>query len=251
MSRPTAPLVECGAPVLAAEDVTVRFSGVTAISSASIVIRQGNISGLIGPNGAGKTTLVNCLTGYQRPTDGRVRLGDASATEWRPDRFRQNGVARTFQSGRLFRGMSTIENVEVVAVALGMSRRDARRSAMEILDWIGLADKSDAVAGTLAYTDERRLAIARALVNSPRFLLLDEPAAGMSDAECDDLIRQIRRISTDFNCGVLLIEHNMGVVMKLSDRIYVLNGGSLIAEGEPEAIQSDASVIEAYLGTAP
>ncbi len=233
---------------LTAEGIVVQFQGLTAISDVSLECKRHQVFGLIGPNGAGKTTLVNCLTGFQRPTSGRVRLGGVDTTGWTPDRFRKNGVARTFQAGRLFRDMTVAENVEVTALGLGMSRRTAHRQAMAMLAWVGLADRADTIAGTLPYTDERRVGIARAMVLSPAFVLLDEPAAGMSDAECDDVMHIIAAIPKEFTCGVLLIEHNMSVIMGVCDRIHVLDGGRTIAEGLPAAIRADAVVISAYLG---
>jgi len=233
---------------LTAEGIVVRFQGLLAISDVSLKVERHEVFGLIGPNGAGKTTLVNCLTGFQRPTAGRVLLAGEDATGWPPDRFRKQGIARTFQAGRLFRDMTVVENVEVTGLGLGMSRRAAHRHAMAMLDWVGLADRADAAAGTLPYTDERRVGIARALVLSPAFVLLDEPAAGMSDAECDDLMHTIAAIPTEFTCGVLLIEHNMGVIMGVCHRIQVLDGGRTIAEGRPADIRRDAAVISAYLG---
>jgi len=233
---------------LTAEGIVVQFQGLLAISDVSLKVERHQVFGLIGPNGAGKTTLVNCLTGFQRPTSGRVRLAGEDTTGWTPDRFRKKGVARTFQAGRLFRDMTVAENVEVTALGLGLSRRSAHQHAMAMLAWVGLADRADAIAGTLPYTDERRVGIARAMVLSPAFVLLDEPAAGMSDAECDDLMHTIAAIPKEFTCGVLLIEHNMSVIMGVCHRIHVLDGGRTIAEGLPAEIRRDAAVISAYLG---
>jgi len=233
---------------LSADGIIVQFQGLLAIAEVSLTVRRHEVLGLIGPNGAGKTTLVNCLTGFQQPTSGRVLLGGTDATGWQPGRFRKEGIARTFQAGRLFREMTVAENVEVTALGLGASRRVAHQHAMAILAWVGLTDKADLIAGTLAYTDQRRVGIARAMVLPPAFVLLDEPAAGMSDAECEELMAMIAAIPKEFMCGVLLIEHNMGVVMGVCDRIHVLDGGRTIAQGSPAEIQRDQAVIAAYLG---
>jgi branched-chain amino acid transport system ATP-binding protein len=233
---------------LFADAVCVRFGALVALLDVSLSVRQGEVLGLIGPNGAGKTTLVNCLTGFQRPSSGRVRLGDTDLTGWNARQFSLAGIARTFQAGRLFKGLTVLENVAAPVVAMGAGLNQAREQAMAILAWFGLADMVHRTAGTLAYTDARRAAIARALVMAPIFLLLDEPAAGMTDAESDELMHYVAEIPSRLNCGVLLIEHNMRVVMGVSSRVHVLNGGATLAEGKPEEIQVDPAVIGAYLG---
>ena len=234
---------------LSAKGLDVLFGGLTAISDVSITLRRQEIFGLIGPNGAGKTTLVNCLTGYQIPTAGRITLADVDVTGWRPERLRKAGVARSFQAGRLFRDMTVLENVEVAAVGLGLPRHRAAAAALDMLGWLGVAEKAKTIAGSLPYTDERRVGIARALLMSPAFVLLDEPAAGMSDSECDELMGLIAHIPRTFNCGVLLIEHNMRLIMGISERVHVLDGGCTIAEGAPGEIRSNEAVISAYLGS--
>jgi branched-chain amino acid transport system ATP-binding protein len=239
------------AATLAAEAISVRFQGLAALADVSLAVERHEVLGLIGPNGAGKTTLVNCLTGFQSPTAGRIRLGGSDITGWPAERFRSHGIARTFQAGRLFREMSVMENVEVTAVGLGLSLRAAAKHARAMLDWVGLPDRLAMKAGALPYTDQRRLGIARALVLSPSFILLDEPAAGMSDAECEELMALIAAIPKTFTCGVLLIEHNMSVVMGISDRIHVLDGGRTLASGTPAEIRSDRNVQAAYLGLEP
>lgn len=252
--EPEAPTVDramTNAGTLAAEHLSVRFQGLAALSDVSLSLGRNEVLGLIGPNGAGKTTLVNCLTGFQSPTEGKILLGGENITGWAPERFREHGIARTFQAGRLFRDMSVLENVEVTAVGLGLTLAAAARQARAVLDWVGLGQKLRLPAGSLPYTDQRRLGIARALVLSPAFVLLDEPAAGMSDAECEELMELIAVIPKTFTCGVVLIEHNMSVVMGISHRIHVLDGGRTLAAGTPAEIQSDRTVQAAYLGIEP
>jgi branched-chain amino acid transport system ATP-binding protein len=249
-----APAAGCSAAndaaVLVADDVTIAFGGLLAIRNVNLTLARREILGLIGPNGAGKTTLVNCFTGFQEPNSGDIKIGGTSASTWRPERFRKAGISRTFQAGRLFRDMTVLENVEVTAAGLGQKKQVSRRLALEILDHFGIADKAQTIAGTLAYTDERRVGIARALVVPPAFVLLDEPAAGMTDAECDDLMKVISNVPSDFGCGVLIVEHNMRVVMGICHRIQVLDSGRTIAEGTPTEIKANRAVIDAYLGNA-
>jgi branched-chain amino acid transport system ATP-binding protein len=233
---------------LVADDISVTFGALVALSHVSLSLRRGEVLGVIGPNGAGKTTLVNCLTGFQRPSSGTVRLGGTDLTGWNARQFSLAGIARTFQAGRLFKSLTVLENVTAPVVAMGVGLKQAREQAMAILAWFGIADMVHRTTGTLPYTDARRVAIARAMVMAPIFLLLDEPAAGMSDAECDDLMRSVAEIPSLLNCGILLIEHNMRVVMGVSSRVHVLNGGSTLAEGQPKKIQEDPAVIGAYLG---
>ena len=237
-----------GGLTLEARQVSVRFEGLTAVDTVDETLHPGEILGLIGPNGAGKTTLVNAMTGFQMPADGQVLLGDKVVSGLTPHWFRRHGVARTFQAGRLFRDMPVSENVEVAAVSMGLGRRKAHAHAMELLDWLGLADRAETPAGVLPYTDERRVGIARALAMRPSFVLLDEPAAGMSDLECDEMMRVVSEIPGKFGCGVLLIEHNMRVIMGVCERIHVLDSGRTISRGTPDEVQKDPAVIKAYLG---
>jgi branched-chain amino acid transport system ATP-binding protein len=229
-------------------DIVVAFGGLTAIAGVSLALGGGEILGLIGPNGAGKTTLVNVLTGFQKPSRGRISLGGVDMTGLAAHRFARAGLARTFQAVRLFRDLPVIENLEAAAVGSGLSRRAARARASDILEWIGFSHKARHRADSLPYGEERRVGIARALAAHPKFVLLDEPAAGLSDAECDDLKGLIARIPETFGCGVLLIEHNMRVVMGACARIHVIDVGKTIAEGSPEEIQHHPEVIRAYLG---
>ncbi|WP_294641369.1 ABC transporter ATP-binding protein [uncultured Aureimonas sp.] len=235
---------------LRADSVSVAFAGLKALSAVDLEIEPGRITGLIGPNGAGKTTLVNVLTGFQAPTGGAVQLDGASLSGLKPFQVRRRGIARTFQGGRLFRDLAVIDNLEVTGVGLGLSRRQAVAEAEAMLRWMGIADLGPRIAGTLPYTDERRVAIGRALMGRPAFVLLDEPAAGMSGPEASELSALIRRIAADLGCGVLLIEHNVGLVLGLCEHIVVLDSGAVIEEGAPAAIRASEKVRHAYMGTA-
>ena len=221
------------AETLEAQDVSVHFDGLTALRDLSLALRTNEICGLIGPNGAGKTTLVNVLTGFQRPSSGRVTLAGKDVSRLAPEQFARRGVARTFQSVRLFRAFTVLDNLKTYAIGVGCSERESVERAHIVLDWMTLADLADRGADTLSYGMERRVGIARALATHPRFLLLDEPAAGLNDAECDDLMDLVRRIPQRFDCGVMIIEHNMRVVMNVCDRICVIDFGKKIAEGTP------------------
>lgn len=232
-----------------AEHVTVRFGGLLAIDDVSIALGAGEILGLIGPNGAGKTTLVNVLSGFQRPHGGQIRLGERDLTGLAPNVFAGSGIVRTFQAVRLFKGLTVAENVEAGFVGRGMGRGEARRHALAILDEFELADRAGQPAIALSYGEERRAGLARALALGPRFLLLDEPAAGLAAAEAEDLRHAILAIRDRHGCGVLVIEHNMALVMSLCDRIHVLNSGRTIAAGHPDAIRANPAVRTAYLGS--
>jgi branched-chain amino acid transport system ATP-binding protein len=235
---------------LAADKVSVAFAGLKALSEVDLKVASGQIVGLMGPNGAGKTTLVNVLTGFQPPTSGAVLLDGTPLSGLKPHQVRRRGIARTFQGGRLFRDLPVIDNLEVTGIGLGQSRAAAIAEARAMLDWVGIAPLANRIAGTLPYTDERRVAIGRALMGRPAFLLLDEPAAGMSGQEAADLSALIRRIATEMGCGVLLIEHNVGLVLGLCDHIVVLDSGAVIETGDPAFIRASEKVRHAYMGTA-
>lgn len=235
---------------LHADKVSVAFAGLRALSEVDLTVSSGQIVGLIGPNGAGKTTLVNVLTGFQALTTGAVRLDGQPLSNLKPHELRRRGIARTFQGGRLFRDLPVIDNLEVTGVGLGLSRAAAIAEATAMLDWVGIAPLANRIAGTLPYTDERRVAIGRALMGKPAFVLLDEPAAGMSTAEAQDLSTLIRRIAGEMGCGVLLIEHNVGLVLDLCHHIVVLDSGAVIETGDPTAIRASERVRHAYMGTA-
>ena len=234
---------------LSAAGVSVSFEGLKALSNVTLDVPRERVTGLIGPNGAGKTTLVNVLTGFQKPTTGSVVLDGESIVGMPAHRVRQKGIARTFQSGRLFADLSVLDNLEVTGVGLGLSRRDAAQKADEMLDWIGIAHLAERMAGGLPYTDERRVAIGRALMLEPSYLLLDEPAAGMSAEEASELAKLIRRIIAEVKCGVLLIEHNIGLVLNICDHIHVLDSGEIIEVGPPALIKASEKVRHAYMGT--
>lgn len=235
---------------LSAEAVTVRFGGLVAVDNVTIALAPGEILGLIGPNGAGKTTLVNVLSGFQRPGTGSIRVGADDCTRLARHGFARAGVVRTFQAVRLFRGLTVSENVEVGYVAAGLSRTVARDRAKEILGELGLAAKANWQASALSYGEERRVGLARALAVNPRFLLLDEPAAGLAPAEADELRHLVGALRDRYRCGILVIEHNMALVMNLCERIHVLDSGRTIAAGTPADIRAHDGVRRAYLGSA-
>ncbi|MCA3554386.1 ABC transporter ATP-binding protein [Aestuariivirga sp.] len=234
---------------LSASDVSVSFEGLRALSNVTLDVPRGQVTGLIGPNGAGKTTLVNVLTGFQKPAGGTVSLDGESIGGVPPHQVRRKGIARTFQSGRLFADLSVLDNLEVTGVGLGLSRREAARKADRMLEWIGIPHLAERAAGGLPYTDERRAAIGRALMLGPKYLLLDEPAAGMSADEANDLAALIRRVVAEVKCGVLLIEHNIGLVLTVCDHIHVLDSGEVIEAGPPASIKASERVRHAYMGT--
>ena len=224
------------------------FAGVQALRDVTLELRRGEIVGLIGPNGAGKSTLVNVLSGFDRPSSGTVELEGRDITRWKPSRRGRAGLARTFQHSHAFRALSVRENVEVAALGAGSRARAARAWAAQLLDSLGLLSHADAPAEGLAQGDERRLGVARALATNPRFVLLDEPAAGLPEAEISSFAGAVRTVRDDREAGVLLIDHNMALIMEICDRIHVLDQGRTLAEGTPADIRANLDVAAAYLG---
>ncbi len=237
-----------GDGLLEARDLKVHFGGVRAVDGVGLALRKGEILGLIGPNGAGKTTLVNALSGFQKPTAGTVLLDGTDVTGWRPHRLARRGLARTFQSVRLFPDLTVLENVELGGVGVGMRRPAARRWARDLLERLRLADKAALYATGLPHGLERRLGIIRALAAKPAFLLLDEPAAGLNEQESDELVASLSLIRDDFSCALMVIEHDMRVIMRLCERIQVLDHGKTISIGTPGEVRQDPAVLIAYLG---
>jgi ABC-type branched-subunit amino acid transport system ATPase component len=233
---------------LTVSGVVVNFQGLRAIDRVSLRLARGEVLGLIGPNGAGKTTLVNVLTGFQEVDEGEVRLAGADMRGWKPHERSRRGLVRTFQNVLPFAGLTALENVEAGAMARGINRKAARAEALAVLAAVGLADKAERRVNTLPFGEERRVGIARAIAMRPQFLLMDEPGAGLNDAESEDLKGVIQRIKGEHDCGVLLIEHRMSLVFGLSDRIQVLQQGATIAVGTPDEIRADPKVRAAYLG---
>jgi branched-chain amino acid transport system ATP-binding protein len=234
--------------VLRATGVSRSFAGVHALRTVDLEVQRHEVVGLIGPNGAGKTTLVNVMTGFDLPTSGSVSLGDEDITSWPPHRRGRAGLARTFQHSRSFGSLSVRENVEVAALGSGASTRTARERGDRLLELLGLARYGRLAASALAHGDERKLGVARALATAPRFVLMDEPAAGLPEAEVPDFAAVVRTVRDDYAAGVLLIDHNMALIMEVCDRIHVLDQGRTLAQGAPDEIRRNLDVTAAYLG---
>ena len=252
-------------PILEVKNLTKQFGGLTANKDVSMVVEEGSITAVIGPNGAGKTTFFNMVTGVYKPTEGEIILEGQSIVGLKPDEVAKKGVSRTFQNIRLFSEMSVIENVLVgmhthlktgvlgILLNLPSTKKEeieAEKEAYRLLQYFDLAHLLNEKAKNLSYGAQRKLEIARALATKPKLILLDEPAAGMNPKETKELTEIIKTMGEEFNVSVLLIEHDMKLVMEISEHIYVLDHGEKIAEGNPEEIRTNPNVIEAYLGSA-
>jgi branched-chain amino acid transport system ATP-binding protein len=233
---------------LRAADVSRSYAGVEALRGVTLSVARGEVVGLIGPNGAGKTTLVNLLSGADFPTSGRIDLDGVDVTRWAPQRRARAGLARTFQHGHTFAGLTARENVEVAALGIGAKAAEARRRAGDLLGLLELVDRAGQRAATLPHGEERKLGVARALAMDPRYVLLDEPAAGLPDSEVPSFARAVRMVRDEHGAGVLLIDHNMALIMDVCDRIHVLDQGRTLAEGTPAEIRANIDVVSAYLG---
>jgi branched-chain amino acid transport system ATP-binding protein len=234
--------------ILRATGVSRSFAGIDALRDVTIELQRHEVLGLIGPNGAGKTTLVNVISGFDSPTAGSVQFADKDVTRWSPSRRGRAGLARTFQHSRSFRGLTVRENIEVAALGVRTGSREARRRADRLLDLLELRHRAHAEAASLPHGDERKLGVARALACNPRYVLMDEPAAGLPDHEVPDFTAVVRIVRDDFEAGVLLIDHNMALVMAVCDRIHVLDEGRTLAAGTPAEIRGNLDVAAAYLG---
>lgn len=237
--------------ILEVKDLDINFGGITAIDNLNFSVKKGDILGVIGPNGAGKTTLYNTITGIYKPSKGDIFLNNKKITGIKPYKISRLGIARTFQNIRLFNSLTVLENILVGRVSelkKLVKLNPYMEETFDILKVVGLEKVINNMASDLPYGQQRKVEIARALAISPKILLLDEPAAGMNNYEKQDLKNLINILREDFNITVLIIEHDMGVIMDLCDRILVLDYGKKIAEGSPEEISNDANVIKAYMG---
>jgi len=233
---------------LVAQEIRVHFEGVKAVDGVDLTLEQGQIMGLIGPNGAGKTTFMNAVSHFVPRTSGTVVLGGRDVTSWPPHRLASAGLVRTFQDVATFPELTVFENVELGALGSGLSRRKARVRTRELVEGLGLSQLSHLLASALPHGEERRVGIARAVAVAPKFLLLDEPAAGLDDHESLELAATIAKIRDDNGCGVLLVEHDMRIIFRVCERIQVLDFGKPLALGTPEEIRTNTDVITAYLG---
>jgi len=250
-TAPTAEAERRPGGTLRASSVSRSFAGVQALREVTLELRRDEVVGLVGPNGAGKSTLVNIITGFDQPDEGTVELEGREITGWSSHRRARAGLARTFQHSRSFGTLSVRENVEVAALGVGAGPREARRRADQLLELLGLTSLSGSDAAALAHGDERRLGVARVLATEPTFVLMDEPAAGLPEAEVPEFAQVVRSLRDEHGTGVLLIDHNMALVMGVCDRIHVLDQGRTLAAGTPQEIRGNLDVAAAYLGETP
>jgi branched-chain amino acid transport system ATP-binding protein len=235
--------------VLTVQNITKEFVGLKALEDVSLTLRQGEILGLIGPNGSGKTTLINVVTGLLPLTSGDIFLNSHNLSKASPYKIARAGISRTFQTIRLFKELTVRENIEVAAMSVGFSRSKARQRAAQVVEEFGLGPWVYHMAGMLPYGRERRVEIARALAMKPKFLMLDEPAAGLNEEESDELLQILSDIPRTKELGMLIVEHDMRLIMRLCDRLHVLSYGKTIGEGTPQEVRQLPGVIEAYLGS--
>ena len=234
---------------LEVRNLSKHFAGLKAVDDVSFDLETGEILGLIGPNGSGKTTLINVVTGLLTPTSGTVVVDGVVTSNKPPHRIARAGLARTFQTIRLFRELTVLENVEVAAVSMGRSRRQSVPIAKALVEEMGISDLADRLAGEIPFGHQRKLEIARALAMQPKFLLLDEPAAGLNEEESDLLLELLKSIPETKQVGVLIVEHDMRLMMNLCHTLHVLNYGKTIAHGTPEQVRTNPEVVTAYLGS--
>ena len=265
MRAPDSPVISKGDVLLAVENVSLRFGGVRALTDVSFDIRKGEIRAIIGPNGAGKTSMLNCINGFYHPTEGRITFKGETRPKMRPHEAARGGIARTFQNVALFRGMSTLDNLMAgralkmntgffwQLLRFGPAMREEvehRKAVEEIIDFLEIQAIRKVPVGKLPYGLQKRVELGRALAMEPELLLLDEPMAGMNLEEKEDMSRFILDVNNQFGTTIALIEHDMGVVMDLSDRVVVLDYGRKIADAKPDEVKRDQAVIDAYLGVA-
>jgi len=248
MSMSNIPAATSNHNTLTIQGLCKYFVGLRALDGVSFSLSRGEILGLIGPNGSGKTTLINVVTGMLSTTSGQVFVDGMEITNKKPFQIAHTGLARTFQTIRLFRELTVLENVEVAAVSMGLSRVAARARALEVLEEIGISRWAEMRASALPYGLERRVEVARALATQPSFLFLDEPAAGLNEDESDELLQVLAAIPAQRNLGMLIVDHDMHLIMRLCHRLHVLNFGKTIGEGTPEEVRKIPAVLQAYLG---
>lgn len=244
----TSPATATQGTGLRVQEVTKRFHELTAVDSVSIHLERGEVLGLIGPNGSGKSTLIHVISGVLEPSSGQVCVGSDVISDYPPDRIARAGIARTFQGTRVFPSLTVVQNIAVAAIGVGASRRVARQRTQELIEYFDMGDWRDAYADRLPYGHKRIVEVARGLAMNPRFLFLDEPAAGLDESESEALLAQLLTLPQERHLGLLIVDHDMPLIMRLCHRIHVLNYGRSIAEGTPGEIRQNPAVLEAYLG---